>query len=193
MVAFLCRNNLYLRGFPAPLCKVFPSSRKMSIVEWNVQNKENDFVSSNQVLTVVLIVLCLVLLLSFVANKATTSPARDVEVASPPVLLPEGELLEPVPERKSITEDEIDKLYLGYTYEELEDLFGISADERESEYRRDATGYTAPHTIVWYTWKNPDDTVIRLGFINNKLERKQFIRKDGTVISNEIKLDDVEL
>ena len=96
----------------------------MSIVERNVQNKENDFVSSNQVLTVVLIVLCLVLLLSFVANKATTSPARDVEVASPPVLLPEGELLEPVPERKSITEDEIDKLYLGYTYEELEDLFG---------------------------------------------------------------------
>lgn len=165
----------------------------MSIVECNIQNKENDFVSSNRVLIVVSVVLFLVLLLSFVAHKATTRPARDVEVAPLPILVPEGKLLEPVPERKSITEDEIEKLYLGYTYEELEDLFGIAADERESEYRRDATGYTAPHTIVWYTWQNPDNTIIRLGFINNRLERKQFIRKDGNVISNEINLDDVEL
>jgi len=149
-------------------------------------------VSTNQVLSIVLIVLCLTLLITLVAKRVATGTAPETGVAPPPVRLPEGEIPEPVPERESISEETIEKLYLGYTYEELEDRFGVPADERKSEYHRDATGYTAPHTIVWYTWANPDSTVVRLGFINNKLERKQFIRKDGIVISNEVKLDDLE-
>lgn len=146
----------------------------------------------NKILITALVVFCVALLITLAGKKTLTGPAREMEAVPIPIPLPEGEIPQPVPERESISETAIEKLYLGYSYEEIEDLFGIPADERESEYRRDATGYTAPHTIVWYTWENPDSTLVRLGFINNKLERKQFIRKDGIVINNEVKLDDLE-
>ncbi len=151
--------------------------------------------SSTHIIITALCVLCIVLLIALLGKKAPDVPFPEPELSeksASPAVTPSGEDIPPPPERRTIAESEIEKLYLGYRYEEIEDLFGIEADERESEYCRDPNGYIAPHTIVWYIWNNPDDTRVRLGFINNKLERKQFLRKDGVIISNEINLDDLK-
>lgn len=89
----------------------------------------------------------------------------------------------------TITEDMVEKLYLGHTYESIVELFGREADQRESEYIRGTDGYTSPYTIVWHSWENTNGTTVRLGFINSKLDRKVFVRSDGNVISNEINLE----
>jgi len=151
--------------------------------------------STNHIILAVLALMCVLLIIGLAGNSRSTVSETETESLNPvetttAILTPEGEYTEPV--REPISETTIEELYLGYTYEQIEEMFGYPADERESEYCRDKEGYTAPFTIVWYTWENPDNTKIRLGFINNKLERKHFIRRDGNVISNEVDLGEIQ-
>lgn len=150
---------------------------------------------SKNTLIVILVLICVLLGLALL-TKGTNTPPPATEpmppaAPSPPLTLdPEGEAVVPV--RQSISAEMVEKLYLGQTYEAVETLWGISADDHESEYERGIEGYTSPHTTVWYTWDNPDKTRVRLGFIDGKLERKEFHRFDGQVISNEIDLKDLK-
>lgn len=148
--------------------------------------------SLQNVIIVVLIVICALLLFALFSSKPVIEPAVQ-QNAQPPVVVPpapEGE--PPVPPRQPITEEAVNKLYLGLAYEEVEALVGIGSDERESEYQRGIDGYTSPHTVVWHTWLNPDDTRVRLGFVDGKLEKKEFYRRDGEIITNEVKLEDLQ-
>ena len=72
----------------------------------------------------------------------------------------------------------LDKLLYGMTYEQVVAVVGVEADETESQYERDKTGYTGPTLTVWKTWVNPDGSKLRAGFVESKLEQKQFKRKE---------------
>lgn len=99
---------------------------------------------------------------------------------------------DPRPSRAIISEQSVMDLLFGQSYESVEDRFGIPADSRESEYKRGISGYTSPFTIVWYLWGNPDGSNVRLGFVNNKLEYKYFIRQDGSIIKSGIDLNEIQ-
>ena len=152
--------------------------------------------SLQNAIIIVLVVLCVFLAFTLLRSRPVDMPPGQ-ELPPPPVppeaaaeLLPEGE--PEVSPRQPITEESLEKLYLGLSYEQVEGLFGVPSDDQESEYDRGIDGYTSPHTIVWHTWNNPNDTRVRLGFINGKLEKKQFYRRDGEIISNEVKLEDLQ-
>lgn len=117
-------------------------------------------------------------------------PLPEIQSGSLPTL-PEGEFVkegEAIQERAVITREMVDALYLGVSVEEVETRWGMMSDEMESEYDPGIQGYTAPFSIVWHTWNNPDGTKVRLGFIGKKLDRKQFHEKDGTFTTSEIDL-----
>ncbi|MGI6137673.1 MAG: hypothetical protein ACOYI9_01435 [Candidatus Hydrogenedentales bacterium] len=150
--------------------------------------------SLKTILIVALSLICILLLIALLQKKeeAPSEAAATTELVPPdptPLdITPESEELP----RITITEAMVDKLYLGHSYEDIEALWGAGSDESESEYRRPSDGYTSPFTIVWHIWNNPNRTRVRLGFVNNKLERKEFYRLDGYKISNEIDLDELK-
>lgn len=146
-------------------------------------------------LIVILSLTCVTLIVALLNKGSDTKPPAESLPASPVTTvtaspLPEGEPIEET--REPIREEMVDTLYLGQSYENVEALWGVSSDKQESEYQRGIEGYTSPHSIVWHTWNNPDDTRVRLGFINGKLERKEFYRLDGHKISNEIDLEQLK-
>ena len=152
--------------------------------------------SLQNIIIIVLVIICVLLMFALLRSEPVTAPqAPPSQVSTPPPTpvappAPEGE--PEVTPRQPISEADVDKLYLGVTYEQVEELFGLPSDEQESEYDRGIDGYTSPHTIVWHTWVNPNNTRVRLGFINGKLEKKLFHRRDGEVISNEVKLENLQ-
>ena len=102
----------------------------------------------------------------------TPAPVEDAQPAPP----------DEKEEQKSITaitREQVEGLYYGLPYAEAEQLFGGEADAVETEYDRGVEGYTSPFVITWYVWKNEDGSKARLGFVKDKLYRKQFIASDG--------------
>lgn len=149
--------------------------------------------SLQNIVIIAFVVLCVFLAFALLRSQPVVTPSGQ-EIPAPPAPpvtavtpIPEGE--PETPPRQSIAEESVDKLYLGLSYEQVEELFGVPSDDQESEYDRGIDGYTSPHTIVWHTWANPNNTRVRLGFINGKLEKKQFYRRDGEIITNEVKLE----
>ncbi len=94
--------------------------------------------------------------------------------------LPETTDKKEEPDRISaITQEQVEGLYYGLKYVEAEQLFGSAADAIETEYDRGVEGYTSPFVITWYVWNNQDGSKARLGFVKDKLYRKQFLAADG--------------
>ena len=79
----------------------------------------------------------------------------------------------------AIKREQVEGLYYGLQYAEAAQLFGGEADVIETEYDRGVEGYTSPFVITWYIWKNENGSKARLGFVKDKLYRKQFIAADG--------------
>ena len=85
----------------------------------------------------------------------------------------------PAPPAKPVLDAAVlEKLMYGMTYEQVVEVVGAEADESESQFERDKTGYTAPILTVWKTWTNPDGSKLRVGFVESKLEQKQFKRRE---------------
>ncbi len=140
--------------------------------------------SSQQVILIVLVLVVVALSLGYVmgVSRTTEVPASEFDAASvtvpPPVLVQPEE--EPAPKRIPISRETVEGLYYGLTYEAAEEKFGFPSDETESEYDHGVEGYTSPFVIYWHIWKNEDGSKARLGFVDNKLDRKQFIAADGS-------------
>ena len=136
--------------------------------------------SSQQVIIIAVVLVLIALSFGYVIGA---SRSVDTPIASPePKPEPEPittEEEEPVPERPYISRETVEGLYYGLTYEAAEKKFGFPSDETESEYDRGVEGYTSPFVIYWHVWNNEDGSRARLGFVENKLERKQFIAADG--------------
>jgi len=113
-----------------------------------------------------------VLLVPMMVSKRNQSPtpapvSTETPTPSPP----------PAPEppaKPLIGAAVLDKLLYGMTYEQVVELVGADADDSESQFERDKTGYTGPTLTVWKTWVNPDGSKLRVGFVESKLEQKQF-------------------
>ena len=152
--------------------------------------------SSNKIALAALAVLCIFIIIPVLRWTMTRETDPGSNTADVPNVGAVDALMVPeepaMPQRESISEATVEGLYLGHSYESVEELFGLVSDSSESEYDRGIEGYTSPFTIVWHTWENPDGTRVRLGFVNDKLERKQFLRRDGELITNEVNLEDLE-
>jgi len=140
--------------------------------------------SSQQVILIAVVLVVIALSLGYVmgASRNAKSPvsesaAAPVLLPPPVVVLPEGE---PAPKRIPINRETVEGLYYGLTYEAVEEKFGFPSDETESEYDHGVEGYTSPFVIYWHVWNNEDGSKARLGFVDNKLDRKQFIAADGS-------------
>ncbi|HDP36130.1 MAG TPA: hypothetical protein ENN29_13610 [Candidatus Hydrogenedentes bacterium] len=152
----------------------------------------------NSILTA-LIVAGLVLGAGYILGLARTEPAPDAEETEtpPPVAAvnpdpsPAGEPEEEAP-KIHITREMVEKMYYGLSYEDAAQLFGATSDEWDTEYNQGVEGYTSPFIIHWHVWKNEDGSKARLGFVNKKLERKQYIAADGDNLLPEAPHTDVE-
>lgn len=138
--------------------------------------------STNNVLIIIAVVVAVALGLGYIlgASRQAQTPVAEPVAVPGAVLLAttEGEEEQPPP-RSFISRETVEGLYFGLTYEAAEELFGFPSDETESEYDRGVEGYTSPFVIYWHVWGNEDGSRARLGFINNKMDRKQFIAADG--------------
>ena len=140
--------------------------------------------SSQQILIIVVVLALIALGFGYILGAARTANAptqQTTEIpkpaAPPEVTLSEGEV---APERSYISRETVEGLYYGLTYEAAEEKFGFPSDETESEYDRGVAGYTSPFVIYWHVWNNEDGSKARLGFVDKKMDRKQFIAADGT-------------
>jgi hypothetical protein len=106
------------------------------------------------------------------AELTAPAPANAPAAAPPPPPEPEP------PAKPVFDATVLDKLLYGMTYEQVVDIVGTDADESESQLERDKTGYTGPTLTVWKTWVNPDGSKLRVGFVESKLEQKQFKRRE---------------
>ena len=109
-------------------------------------------------------------------NQALAPPvltAPPPTTASAPVPPPEP----PPPAKPVLDAAVLEKLLYGMTYDQVVAIVGAEADETESQFERDKTGFTGPTLTVWKTWVNPDGSKLRVGFVESKLEQKQFKRK----------------
>lgn len=88
-----------------------------------------------------------------------------------------------------ITKAMVDALLLGVTIEEVEDQWERISDDMESEHHPGLQGYTSPYVVLWHSWNNSDGTRVKLGFINKKLDRKQFYYRDGNFSTSEVDLE----
>lgn len=139
--------------------------------------------SSKAVMMGAIVFFALFIGLGFLLAGTEPVPPPDMQSDAPPefvqeVTLAEGEV--EAPTRKYIARETVEGLYYGISYEYAEETFGFPSDEDDSEYDPGVDGYTSPFVIHWHVWKNEDGTKARLGFINNKMDRKQFIEADGT-------------
>lgn len=103
------------------------------------------------------------------APAPTPAPATSAPALPPP---PES------PAKPVVDAAILDKLLNGMTYDQVVAVVGGDADDTESQYERDKTGYVGPTLTVWKTWMNPDGSKLRVGFVENKLEQKQFKFKE---------------
>jgi len=139
--------------------------------------------SSQQVILIALVLVVVALSLGYVmgASRNAVVPAPEPAASSvpaQPVVVQMEE--EPAPKRIPISRETVEGLFYGLTYEAAEEKFGFPSDETESEYDHGVEGYTSPFVIYWHVWNNEDGSKARLGFVDNKLDRKQFIAADGS-------------
>ena len=133
----------------------------------------------NLVVAVVVLVVAVLLVPMLVSkwNRAPEPPQAPAAVptpAPPPAPAP----AEAPPAKPVVDAAVLGKLLYGMTYEQVVAVLGREADDTETQYERDKTGYTGPTLTVWKTWMNPDGSKLRVGFVESKLEQKQFKRKD---------------
>lgn len=88
----------------------------------------------------------------------------------------EGELFSP------ITRETVEGLYYGLALTDIEEMFGRVSDFMETEYEPGVSGYTSPFVIIWHHWNNEDGSKAKLGFVDNKLYRKQFLDAGNTAL-----------
>ena len=125
----------------------------------------------------VAVLVAAVLLVPMLRPRQTPPPPPPSPAAAPPA--PIATPAEPAPPAKAPLDAAIlEKLMYGMTYEQVVEVVGTEADESESQFERDKTGYTAPILTVWKTWMNPDGSKLRVGFVEGKLEQKQFKRRE---------------
>ena len=115
-------------------------------------------------------VLLVPMLLSKRCSSAVSEPVPAPAATPVPVTPPP----EAPPAKPVVDAAVLDKLLYGMTYDQVVALVGTEADDSESQYERDKTGYTGPMLTVWKTWVNPDGSKLRVGFVESKLEQKQF-------------------
>lgn len=118
-----------------------------------------------------------VLLVPMLLSKRNPSPAPVPAPAPASTPIPTPPPPEP-PAKPVIDAAILDKLLYGMTYQQVVAVVGADADETESQYERDKTGYAGPTLTIWKTWMNPDGSKLRVGFVESKLEQKQFKRKE---------------
>ena len=130
------------------------------------------------VVVLLLAVLLVPMTLSRLNRTPSTTSTAPVPAPAPaataPVALPSQE----PPAKPVLDAAMLDKLLYGMTYDQVVAVLGGEADESESQYERDKTGYTGPTLTVWKTWVNPDGSKLRVGFVESKLEQKQFRPKE---------------
>jgi len=120
-----------------------------------------------------------VLLVPMLLTKSQQQPAPPPPAASAPAPVPvPAPPPETSPARPVVSPDMLDKLLYGMTYDQVQEVVGAEADETETQYAKDKTGYTGPTLTVWKTWVNPDGSKLRVGFVENKLEQKEFKRRE---------------
>ncbi len=107
-------------------------------------------------------------------NTVDISPEPEPAAVAPISGVTELPVPEPPP-RPAITQEMVEKLLYGMTYEQVAEKFGGESDEMGSEYDRGKAGYTAPFVTVQHVWKNPDGSRVRAGFVNGKLESKAYL------------------
>ncbi len=135
----------------------------------------------------VLLVPVLVSKWNHTAEPSPVPAPSPVPVAAPePLPSPATAAVEAPPAKLVLDAAILGKLLYGMSYEQVVAVVGAEADETETQYDRDKTGYTGPMLTIWKTWINPDGSKLRVGFVESKLEQKQFklkernSRTDGT-------------
>ncbi len=107
-------------------------------------------------------------------GQAKEQPAESPAPAPAQAPAPEPE----APPRAPLPPEILDKLLYGMTYAQVVEKTGCEADETESEYDWGEAGYTSPTLTVWRTWKNPDGSLLKVGFVDEKLDQKRFVTRD---------------
>ena len=152
--------------------------------------------SSQQILIIVVVLALITLGFGYIlgASRTANAPTQQTTEIPKPIVPPEATVIEEevTQERPHISRETVEGLYYGLTYVAAEEKFGFPSDETESEYDRGVEGYTSPFVIYWHVWNNEDGSKVRLGFINKKMERKQFIAADGISEIPESPLADVK-
>ena len=120
-------------------------------------------------------------LAAFIALRgAPTAPPPPAPPAAPEATAPPATEAPAPPEPPApVTGEMVEKLLYGMTYENVMERFGRESDETETEYDQGTPGYTSPSVTVWHRGDNPDGSAARVGFVNQKLERKVFVDAGG--------------
>ncbi|MCK5861680.1 MAG: hypothetical protein KAH38_04295 [Candidatus Hydrogenedentes bacterium] len=140
--------------------------------------------SSQNVMVIVLVLVGAALGAGYIIGISRSDPISvpeggDISESSTEVLEEEKGEEELLPARPFISRETVEGLYYGLSYEAAAEKFGFSSDESETEYEQGVQGYTSPYVIHWHVWNNEEGSRVRLGFIDNKMDRKQFIASDG--------------
>ncbi len=127
----------------------------------------------------VAVLVAAVLLVPMMLSKRHLAPEPAGVTAPAPAVIPAPVApQDPPPPAKPVLDAAVlEKFLYGMTYDQVVAIVGTEADETESQFERDKTGFTGPTLTVWKTWVNPDGSKLRVGFVESKLEQKQFKRK----------------
>jgi hypothetical protein len=127
-----------------------------------------------------------VLLVPMLASKWNRAPGSVQAPAATPVpaATPLPAPAQAPPSKPVVDASILDKLLYGMTCEQVAAVVGGEADETETQYEKDKTGYTGPTLTVWKTWVNPDGSKLRVGFVESKLEQKQFKPRERHSVSD---------
>ena len=71
-----------------------------------------------------------------------------------------------------ITTAHFEALLYDMTYINVRDLLGRESDGIEKEYIPGRGTYGRTELRVWHTWRNPDDSALRAGFVSDRLFEK---------------------
>ncbi len=120
-----------------------------------------------------IVVIAIVVLIALSRSTSTVPPPTPPE-SLPEELPPPPPPPEPEPEEEPlITKAEFDSLRSGMTLQQVLQIIVDPESETHSEFDDGIPGYTQPSVTVWYTWKNPDGSSARLGFVRKELTEKE--------------------
>ena len=77
-----------------------------------------------------------------------------------------------------ITQEELKKVRYGMTLLQVETTLKRHADRHESVYDKGIEGYTQPFITIWYFWDNTDNSVAKIGFVNDKVAEKEWLSRE---------------